>query len=146
MYIMEISYRLAELQDLKHVILINEQCFSEHYSLDEWRDTFRQSICLIAVNCNRIIGYCMAKLNVDGTVYIFSFAVLKDYRRRGVGKSMLERVFGYVSGKNIFLHVRKSNIDAQSLYKKLGFEEKNFIHQFYGDEDGHEYWKKQTAV
>ena len=50
--------------------------------------------------------------------------VLSEYRKRGIGKGLLEAVFQYMREKGIgvlSLEVREDNTPALRLYEKLGF-------------------------
>ena len=56
---------------------------------------------------------------------VHDFIVSPNYRRRGLGKALLEYLIDY-STKNDFcrlnLEVREDNVKAQGLYKKVGFK------------------------
>ena len=67
---------------------------------------------------------------------MMTFAVHPDFRSRGIAYSFLKEVFSILKTQNINyieLDVRKSNLPAINLYKKLGF---NIIRErphFYSD-------------
>lgn len=72
-----------------------------------------------------LVGYLLW-LSVAPEAEIANIAVLPTARRQGIGRSLLEE--GIVrmreDGCNrIFLEVRESNLPAQALYRRLGFEE-----------------------
>jgi ribosomal protein S18 acetylase RimI-like enzyme len=57
---------------------------------------------------------------------IANVAAHPDYRRRGIGRALTERVMKLASDKNasaIWLHVRDDNPGAIKLYQDLGFQE-----------------------
>ena len=68
-----------------------------------------------------------------GEVYITNVAVFPEFRRNGVGKALVECLVKQMKTEHadfVTLEVRKSNINAISLYEKCGFkkvgERKNF--------------------
>ena len=70
-------------------------------------------------------------------LHLVSIAVLKEYRRRGIGSALLEATIrealadgGIVS---IYLEVRVSNSPAIRLYRKFGFREMRRIRGYYRD-------------
>src|ERR1043166_10001540 len=61
-----------------------------------------------------------------GDMRLFRLHVHKDFQRRGIGKSLLERALNYSSmqkARQIFLDIREDNVDAAKLYKRYGFVE-----------------------
>lgn len=64
--------------------------------------------------------------NVKPYLYIHDVVVHSDYRGKGLGRKLLERLVEYSTEKNfckITLEVRSDNPVAQNLYQSLGFEE-----------------------
>ena len=70
----------------------------------------------------------------SGEGYVTNVAVLPDFRRQGIAemliKKQLENDMNFIS-----LEVRKSNLPAISLYKKLGFETVGIRPHFYTSPD-----------
>jgi len=62
-----------------------------------------------------------------GRIYLIAnVAVHPDYRRRGIGRALTERVMKQARDKKasaIWLHVRDDNLSAIKLYEDLGFRE-----------------------
>jgi len=70
-----------------------------------------------------ITGYIVAR-ETAGELHINNFAVRSEYRRRGIGAALLDRVIGEARRRKAnaaFLEVRSANRAAQSLYEKSGF-------------------------
>jgi ribosomal-protein-alanine N-acetyltransferase len=72
----------------------------------------------------RIAGYIVARESA-GELHINNVAVRDQYRRRGIGSALLERIMETarrLKVKVAFLEVRSGNQAAQALYEKTGFK------------------------
>jgi len=70
-----------------------------------------------------IAGYIVAR-ETAGELHINNVAVRTEYRRRGIGAALLERVIEEArrrKANTAFLEVRSGNHAAQALYEKCGF-------------------------
>lgn len=79
--------------------------------------------CLMAIYKEEIIGYISFSHIFD--IEIESIIVKSSYQRQGIGTLLLKYVFNFSKENkinNVFLEVRKSNLTAISLYKKMGFK------------------------
>jgi ribosomal-protein-alanine N-acetyltransferase len=73
----------------------------------------------------RVIGYVLFWL-ISDEAQINNIAVHPEFRRRGIGESLLRQTLDLIRGLGgsfVILEVRQSNQAAQSLYLKLGFSE-----------------------
>lgn len=71
---------------------------------------------------------------------LHTFAVRPEFRRRGIGRAMMEHMLGIsrkMGVKNIYLQVRPSNHEARELYKSLDFVgigiRRNYYHDNFED-------------
>ena len=79
--------------------------------------------CLMAIYKEEIVGYISFSYIFD--IEIESVIVKSSYQRQGIGTLLLKYVFNFSKENkinNVFLEVRKSNLAAISLYKKMGFK------------------------
>ena len=75
------------------------------------------------VELTPIAGYIVAR-ETAGELHINNVAVRAEYRRRGIGAALLERVIQEArlrKANTAFLEVRSANLAAQALYEKSGF-------------------------
>jgi ribosomal-protein-alanine N-acetyltransferase len=75
------------------------------------------------VESTPIAGYIVAR-ETAGELHINNVAVRAEYRRRGIGAALLERVIQEArlrKANTAFLEVRSANLAAQALYEKSGF-------------------------
>jgi len=71
----------------------------------------------------KVIAYAIFWCH-DKEAFMMTFAVHPDYRSKGIAFNFLTEVFKLLKKENINyveLDVRKSNLPAIKLYKKLGF-------------------------
>lgn len=88
--------------------------------------------CIVAVYDKEIIGYISFSYIFD--IEIESVIVKSSYQRQGIGTLLLNYIFKFAKENkinNVFLEVRKSNIGAISLYRKLGFSNISIRKKYY---------------
>lgn len=98
---------------------------------------------------NKIIGFCIfgvfpsSSTDKDTRGYISRIGTTSFFQRQGVGEYMLEHILIILKRKGALtcdLDVHPSNIAAQELYKKHGFEYHSIRPNYYlSDEDGYIY-------
>ena len=140
--------RRCELGDIIPVMEINLSTLPEHYSdyfyeslLEELPEAF-----IVAEISGKVIGYIMCKMEHGfsnfkklGFVkkgHVVSIAVLDEYRKKGIGKALVEESVIGVKTRNcdeFYLEVRCSNTDAVRLYEKLGFVIRQELNAYYRD-------------
>ncbi len=84
----------------------------------------------------RIVGYILFWL-LPGEIDIHNVAVHPEFRRRGLGRRLLEQVIAEARGRassRITLEVRKSNLPAQKLYESMGFAYNGVRKNYYSDD------------
>ncbi len=91
---------------------------------------------LLAESQGRIAGYILFWL-LPGEIDIHNIAVHQDFRRRGLGRGLLENVIAKARERGstrITLEVRKSNAVAQRLYQAVGFAVSGVRRGYYSDD------------
>jgi ribosomal protein S18 acetylase RimI-like enzyme len=73
-----------------------------------------------------IVGVCGLNADlyaVDGAIgRVRRLYVLRAYRRRGIGRRLVQAVVGAAAGRFRVLRVRTENSDASRLYQRVGFQ------------------------
>ena len=109
------------------------------------------TLCLTHIIDNKIVGYIISILPKKDDIVFYSnclikynspiiigIAVLEEYREKGIGLELLNKLFtklcsiGY---NKVFLEVLIDNVKAINLYSKIGFEIKK-----QKEEEGHAYF------
>lgn len=91
---------------------------------------------LVAELNGEVVGYVIGALRWGRTGHIMAIAVDPLYRRRGIGRLMMEEIIRRLrvrGAREIGLEVRKGNLTAQRFYAKLGFEKRGEVPYYYGD-------------
>lgn len=103
------------------------------------------AIYAVAIENNKVLGYG-GMWHVVNEGHITNIAVHKDYRRKGIGQAIIEKLVEIAEEKEMIgltLEVRKSNTPALELYKKNGFKLEGIRPEYYEDnkEDAYIMWK-----
>ena len=123
-----------EQRHIKEIARLEELCFSEPWSEEGILEAYRLGTKFFAAEADKkLIGYIGIKAVIDEG-YITNIAVFPRFRRRGVAKALLNKVFEFAKEKGlsfVSLEVRPSNTEAISLYEKTGFKEEGRRKNFY---------------
>ena len=131
------TLRTFTVSDLERVMHINTACLPENYSTFFYKDLYTRfpDTFIVAEMDGEIQGYIMCRIEKGWSkrgrlsparlCHVVSIAVMESYRRRGIGKALVEQAMGrgrrtYDSNEG-YLEVRVSNEPAVNLYAKLGF-------------------------
>jgi ribosomal-protein-alanine acetyltransferase len=83
-------------------------------------ESYLRQGCLVAETDGQVTGF-LAYRDLGGLENeILNLAVLPAFRRRGVGRALVEELLALARGP-VFLEVRPSNSEARKLYEKMGF-------------------------
>ena len=134
--------------DLEAVININRVCLPENYAAYFFLETYNTlpETFLVAEYQGQVAGYIMCrlehgfsdlkKLRFARKGHIISVAVMPDFRRLGIGYSLVEQALSALTAHRAdecYLEVRINNLPAIDLYKKMGFEITRTIPHYYFD-------------
>jgi len=133
-----LSFRPITLADIADVMAIERSAYAYPWSERFFRQEMQVECArsFLAEIDGRIAGYILFWLMPD-EVDIHNVAVHRDFRRRGLGRRLLERVVLEARGRGssrITLEVRKSNLPAQKLYESMGFAVIGLRKGYYSDD------------
>lgn len=131
----------ADKSHLNALLKIELECFANDcFKLSKENFIYhikRQNIFIFLYE-NNTAGYILY-IKYKNSIRIYSLAVSNKFKNMGIGKSLCEAVINYAKlnlKNSVFLEVRKSNINAINLYKKLGFVYHKYLKNYYYEEDG----------
>jgi len=110
------SDKQAEITSVRRAVFVEEQSVPESIDFDGSDPDF---IHVLALDKNdRPVG--TARINRKGR--IGRMAVLKNYRRRGIGRKMIQALMHHGRKNSITNFHVSSQVTAMGFYKKMGFE------------------------
>lgn len=137
---MNVMIRKMTLDDIEQVVAIDR--VSSNLPWPERSFSFEltdnpASRCWVAEVDGKIVGMIVVWLIVD-EVHVAIIATHPEFRRQGIAKNLLSHALQHLStegAQSSFLEVRASNLAAQGLYRKFGFEESGVRRRYYRDND-----------
>jgi ribosomal-protein-alanine N-acetyltransferase len=149
---MNVELRRLELRDLDAVEEIERASYPTPWSRAMFAAELRKPSSL-AIGAYRetgeLVGYAIVSRYVDAW-HVMNVAVDPGYRRRGIARELLERLFEATSAdprRGYTLEVRVSNAEAIRLYEKMGFEARGVRRGYYTDnrEDALIMWREPAV-
>jgi len=133
------SFTLRDMTyaDLDAVLQVEITVFPSPWSRSSFEIELAKpySVAIIAEAEGSLAGYGVAWLVAD-EIHIANVAVHPDFRRRGLGRALVERLLeSGESAKGAFLEVRIRNSDAIRLYRQLGFQDIGIRKKYYQEEN-----------
>ncbi|MFS1516504.1 ribosomal protein S18-alanine N-acetyltransferase [Bacillus sp. SCS-151] len=131
-------FRLMNVEDIENVLKVEEASFATPWSKDIFLSEInnnKYAHYIVAEENGLVIGYCGAWIIID-EAHITNVALLPEYRGRKLGEAMLKQLVDFakaLGAKTMTLEVRVTNIIAQSLYRKLGFNDGGIRKNYYTD-------------
>ena len=120
---MELRFEKCRAEHLDRVLEIEKASFSDPWSKTAFEDLLENEnfVFTLCFDGDELAGYVIG-MAVPPEGEVANIAVSPEYRRRNIGKALLDN---YISSEKdceiFFLEVRESNIPARSLYEKYGF-------------------------
>jgi len=136
--------RHCRTNDLDRVYDIERTSFPDYWpklSLEYLLRINSEGFFVAEIN-EKIVGYAIA--SVERSLWkpwktfghLVNIAVDPEFRRKGIGKELVETIVEYLKSKNIWkvlLEVRTSNTVARNLYADMGFLEEGIKEKYYED-------------
>lgn len=137
----DILFEQMQLEDLPQVMKLENEAFPDpwHESIfkRELKKRKKQTHLYVARLDDNVIGYIVFCI-YSGEGHIMNIVVDSPYRRRGVGKYLLESFLEIVQ-KNavneVYLEVSVNNSAALKLYQKFEFQVFGVRKRYYGNGD-----------
>jgi len=137
---MNLDIRKMTVEDVPAVTALDQISFSLPWPERSFRFEVTDnpaSRCWVAEVDGRVVGMIVAWLFVD-EAHIATLATHPDFRRQGIAQKLLIHTLRYTFDEGAvssFLEVRESNIAAQEMYRKFGYEDTGRRKRYYKDND-----------
>lgn len=127
----------ARLQDLNALRRLIKEVFKE----DAWPVLdlltaliFPGGIHIKAHTGDTLVGFISVEENFfESCAWVSLVGVASEFRRQGIGESLMKEIEKLVRRPVIQLCVRRSNQAAIHLYEKLGYQKKEIRQRYYSD-------------
>ena len=126
-------------EHLEAIVNIENESFSRPWTEDMFLSSAANGVInfKVAVENGETAGFCIFWI-VGGETEILNIAVAPKFRRRMLGKQLLDYICQSArqhKSHAVFLEVRQSNVPAIKLYASGGFEKIGIRKKYYIDED-----------
>jgi len=134
------NVRRMTLEDVPAIVELDKLSFSLPWPEKSFRFELTDnpaSRCWVIEADGRIVGMIVVWLLVD-EAHIATIATHPDRRRQGIARKLLSYALRYLSKEGAvssFLEVRESNLAAQEMYRKFGYEAVGRRKRYYKDTD-----------
>ncbi|KGA97776.1 alanine acetyltransferase [Alkalihalobacillus alcalophilus ATCC 27647 = CGMCC 1.3604] len=143
------SIRFMIKDDIEKIVEVEQNAFTTpwtHEVFEQELEVNKFAHYLVYEKDEKIVGYCGVWI-ITEEAQVTNIAVHSDFRGHGYGEELLDYALSYsklMGANRISLEVRLSNIVAQNLYKKLGFQPGGIRKNYYADnqEDALVMWVK----
>ncbi|MCH6269588.1 ribosomal protein S18-alanine N-acetyltransferase [Neobacillus citreus] len=137
---MEDSYvfRYMREEDIDQVLEVEHASFTTPWSREAFYNEMHNNnfaVYIVLEHENKIIGYCGVWVVIDEG-HVTNVAILPEYRGKKLGEMMMRKLISVCrerGARSMTLEVRVTNHVAQSLYRKLGFQNGGIRKNYYSD-------------
>ncbi|QWD63449.1 GNAT family N-acetyltransferase [Polynucleobacter sp. MWH-UH2A] len=108
-----------EAFEVRREVFILEQGVPEALEIDEFDP---QSLHALAYSNNVCVGTARLHLNSDGSGQIGRMAILSPFRKKGLGRLIMEKLLKIAQSKELSFLVLHAQVSAIPFYEKIGFQ------------------------
>jgi ribosomal-protein-alanine N-acetyltransferase len=109
--------------------------------------TFPDVIRLKAMEAGRMIGFVAGDPRPsEGFSWIATIGVIPEFRRRGIGRTLLRACEEKLKTPRVRLSVRASNDGAVRLYEQEGYRRIDIWHAYYNDGEAAIVMEKERGI
>jgi predicted GNAT family N-acyltransferase len=111
---------LREAFEVRREVFVREQGISEDLVFDEHD---KEALHMVVKDGERVIGSARVQFWADNQAKLERMAVLKRYRRKGIGKEMLLFLDAVLKDKQVQHVIIHAQLEVVPFYKLCGFDE-----------------------
>ncbi|MFJ5762999.1 ribosomal protein S18-alanine N-acetyltransferase [Neobacillus sp. NPDC093182] len=131
-------FRYMKEEDIDQILEVEHASFATPWSREAFYNEIynnKFAVYIVLEEDDKIIGYCGAWVVID-EAHVTNVAILPEYRGRHLGEALLRKMMTVakdMGARSMTLEVRVTNNVAQSLYRKLGFQNGGIRKNYYTD-------------
>ncbi|MHB1483942.1 MAG: ribosomal protein S18-alanine N-acetyltransferase [Saccharofermentanales bacterium] len=132
------TIRFAAPQDIHEIYVLEKECFTIPWSFESLENDIlnnKKATYLVAECSGKIVGY-IGMWQIFEDAEITNLAVAKDYRKQGIGNSLIREICAAAKKKGaakMMLEVRETNSAAINVYAKNDFKGISIRKKYYED-------------
>lgn len=131
-------FRYMKEEDIDQILEVEHASFATPWSREAFYNEIynnKFAVYIVLEEDQKIIGYVGAWIVID-EAHITNVAILPSYRGKKLGEALLRKMMTVakdMGARSMTLEVRVTNNVAQSLYRKLGFQNGGIRKNYYTD-------------
>ena len=131
-------FRDMKEEDIDQILEVEHASFATPWSREAFYNEIynnKFAVYIVLEEDQKIIGYVGAWVVID-EAHITNVAILPSYRGKKLGEALLRKMMTVakdMGARSMTLEVRVTNNVAQSLYRKLGFQNGGIRKNYYTD-------------
>jgi [ribosomal protein S18]-alanine N-acetyltransferase len=131
-------FRYMKEEDIDQILEVEHASFATPWSRDAFYNEIynnKFAVYIVLEEDEKIIGYVGAWVVID-EAHVTNLAILPSYRGKKLGEALLRKMMAVakdMGARSMTLEVRVTNNVAQSLYRKLGFQNGGIRKNYYSD-------------
>jgi [ribosomal protein S18]-alanine N-acetyltransferase len=131
-------FRYMKEEDIDQILEVEHASFATPWSREAFYNEIynnKFAVYIVLEEDERIIGYVGAWVVID-EAHVTNLAILPSYRGKKLGEALLRKMMTVakdMGARSMTLEVRVTNNVAQSLYRKLGFQNGGIRKNYYTD-------------
>jgi len=131
-------FRYMRDEDIDQVLEVEHTSFTTPWSWEAFYNEIHKNkfaVYIVLEDDNKIIGYCGTWVVID-EAHVTNVAILPGYRGKKLGEALMNKLMSVsreMGARTMTLEVRVTNHVAQSLYRKLGFQNGGIRKNYYSD-------------
>lgn len=125
---------LVKTNDINLIKQLDDEIFnSSAYQLSTYEQMVSSNLFYLITNdTKQPIGFIIIQ-KIDADLELIKVGLMEKYRRLGYTYNALLQLIAELSYQHFFLEVKSHNLEAISLYHKLGFEQIGERKNYYSD-------------
>ena len=135
----DIIIRPASAKDSDILVGIHRESFPNYWNVQDFNDFFAvPGTYAFTANAPEPVGMVVLRAQFE-QADIITIAILPEWRRRGIARSLLEKVLAEAAklgAKQLFIDVEEGNIAGLALYQAFGFKQISRRKLYYRQKDG----------
>jgi [ribosomal protein S18]-alanine N-acetyltransferase len=131
-------FRYMREEDIDQVLEVEHASFTTPWSREAFYNEIHNNkfaVYIVLEEEDQIIGYCGTWVVID-EAHVTNVAIMPGYRGKKLGEALMTKLMSVareLGARSMTLEVRVTNHVAQSLYRKLGFQNGGIRKNYYSD-------------